>query len=170
MASLMIVFIGMLLWLISQRRLLPSIVILGAFMFFVLWLVGLIVVSLELWGSAGSVSNSCDLLVFNAAPTGNNIQTLAWLEQRSICEPPLPIERSTPSDKRTLTILVNRSIVASRLRVRINWVHISAVDDHHGDTGLLRRCVNSYSARLALRISHCLLTILYEYYMGGVVG
>jgi len=83
---LMIVFIGILLWLISQRRLLPSIVILGAFMFFVLWLVGLIVVSLELWGASGAVSNSCDLLVFNAPPTGNVVNTLAWLEQKSICQ------------------------------------------------------------------------------------
>jgi hypothetical protein len=84
--SLTVVYIGILLWLISQRRLLPAIVILGSFMFFVLWTVGLVVVSLELWGAAGSVSNNCDLLVFDMAPTGNNINTLAWLEQRSICE------------------------------------------------------------------------------------
>ena len=85
-SSLTIVFIVLLLWLISQRRLLPSIVILGAFMFFVLWLVGLIVVSIEMWSASGSVSNNCDVLVFNNPPTGQTLETLAWLEQRSICK------------------------------------------------------------------------------------
>lgn len=87
-SSLTIAFIALLLWLISQRRLLPSIVILGAFMFFVLWLVGLIVVSIEMWSSDGSVSSNCDRLVFGNAPAGNNVQTLAWLQQKSICEFP----------------------------------------------------------------------------------
>ncbi|KAI0891036.1 hypothetical protein F4806DRAFT_340972 [Annulohypoxylon nitens] len=85
-AALMIVYIGALLWLIAQRRLLPSIVILGSFMFFVLWLVGLIVISIELWGPVGSVSSNCNLLVWSQSPTGNNQATLAWLEQRSICQ------------------------------------------------------------------------------------
>ncbi|KAI1264770.1 hypothetical protein F5Y18DRAFT_78559 [Xylariaceae sp. FL1019] len=85
-AALTVVFIAILLWLISQRRLLPSIVIIGSFTFFVLWLVGLIVVSIELWGGSSSVSISCDKLVWNAAPTGPNPTTLAWLEQRSICQ------------------------------------------------------------------------------------
>ncbi|KAI0015462.1 hypothetical protein F4780DRAFT_784144 [Xylariomycetidae sp. FL0641] len=85
-AALTIVFIGVLLWLIAQRRLLPSIVILGAFIFFVLWLVGLIVVSIELWGPKGSVSTNCDILVWGDTPLGNNQATLAWLEQRSICQ------------------------------------------------------------------------------------
>ncbi|KAI1456106.1 arginase-like protein [Annulohypoxylon moriforme] len=85
-AALTIVYIAALLWLISQRRLLPSIVILGSFMFFVLWMVGLIVVSIELWGPVGSVSSNCNLLVWSQSPTGNNQGTLAWLEQRSICQ------------------------------------------------------------------------------------
>ncbi|KAI1073588.1 hypothetical protein F5B20DRAFT_500052 [Whalleya microplaca] len=85
-AALMIVFIGILLWLIAQRRLLPSIVILGAFMFFVLWMVGLIVVSIELWGPNGSVNANCAALVWGNSPTGNNQATLAWLEQKSICQ------------------------------------------------------------------------------------
>ncbi|KAI2607824.1 hypothetical protein GGR54DRAFT_402906 [Hypoxylon sp. NC1633] len=83
-AALMIVFIATLLWLIAQRRLLPSIVILGSFMFFVLWMVGLIVVSIELWGPVGSVNSNCNLLVWSTSPMGNNQPTLAWLEQRSI--------------------------------------------------------------------------------------
>ncbi|KAI1763230.1 hypothetical protein GGR53DRAFT_373555 [Hypoxylon sp. FL1150] len=85
-SCLMIVFIAALLWLIAQRRLLPSIVILGSFMFFVLWMVGLIVVSIELWGPVGSVSSNCSLLVWSQSPMGNNQGTLAWLEQKSICK------------------------------------------------------------------------------------
>jgi hypothetical protein len=56
-------------------------------MFFVLWMVGLIVVSIELWGPSGSVSSNCNLLVFNAVPNpANDMTNLAWLAQKSICE------------------------------------------------------------------------------------
>lgn len=54
-------------------------------MLFVLWLVGLIVVSVELWGPNG-VSSDCNSQVFNQNPTGQTLQTLSWLEQRSICQ------------------------------------------------------------------------------------
>ncbi|KAI1148191.1 arginase-like protein [Nemania diffusa] len=85
-SGLTVVYIIILLWLIAQRRLLPSIVIIGAFVLFVLWLVGLVVISIELWGPAGSVSVNCDNLVWNDVRHGNNPTTLAWLEQRSICQ------------------------------------------------------------------------------------
>ncbi|KAL8369568.1 hypothetical protein RB595_000072 [Gaeumannomyces hyphopodioides] len=88
--SLVIAFIAILLWLIFSRRLLPSIVMIGGFILFVMWLVGLVVVSIELWGPSsgptGSVSGNCNLAVFSQNPTGQTLQTLAWLEQRSICE------------------------------------------------------------------------------------
>lgn len=84
-SAIVIVFIGLMLWLIFQRRLLPSIVMIGGFMLFVLWLVGLIVVAVELWGPSG-VSSSCGAQVFNSNPTGQTLQTLSWLEQRSICQ------------------------------------------------------------------------------------
>lgn len=58
----------------------------GGFIMFVLWLVGLIVISIQLWGPAGSVSSNCNLAVFDVHPKGENIATLAWLEQRSICQ------------------------------------------------------------------------------------
>lgn len=85
-ASLVILFIGLLLWLVFQRRLLPAIVMIGAFMLFILWFVGLVVVSIQLWGPDGSISSTCNLAVFNRSPTGQNVDTLAWLQQRSICE------------------------------------------------------------------------------------
>ncbi|KAK4150997.1 hypothetical protein C8A00DRAFT_45718 [Chaetomidium leptoderma] len=87
-ASLTTSFILVLLWLIFQRRLLPSIVMIGGFILFVLWLVGLIVISIQLWGPSGSVSSNCNLFVFGATPqpTGQSLETLAWLQQRTICQ------------------------------------------------------------------------------------
>ncbi|KAI1189459.1 hypothetical protein F5B17DRAFT_198949 [Nemania serpens] len=85
-AGLTVAYVVLLLWLIAQRRLLPTIVIIGAFVLFVLWLVGLVVVGIELWGDAGGVSVNCDRLVFNDPQHGNNAVTLAWLQQRSICQ------------------------------------------------------------------------------------
>jgi len=84
-AAIVVAFIGLLLYLIFQRRLLPSIVMLGGFMLFILWLVGLIVISIQLWGPTGSVSSNCNLAVFNQNPTGQTLYTLAWLEQKNIC-------------------------------------------------------------------------------------
>ncbi|KAK4443313.1 hypothetical protein QBC34DRAFT_212139 [Podospora aff. communis PSN243] len=87
-SALVVAFIILLLWLIFQRRLLPSIVMIGGFILFILWIVGLIVISVQVWGPSGSVSSNCNLFVFgaNPQPTGQTVQTLAWLEQRSICQ------------------------------------------------------------------------------------
>lgn len=75
------------LWLISQRQLLPGLVIIGAFILFVLWTVGFIVISVQLWGSTG-INSNCQLYV-SSAPKGPTIDSLAWLEQHSICTSPL---------------------------------------------------------------------------------
>jgi len=85
-AALVISFIGFMIWLLYNRRLLPSIVMIGSFILFILWLVGLIVVSVQLWGNNGSVSSNCNLAVFNQNPMGESLYTLAWLEQRNICK------------------------------------------------------------------------------------
>lgn len=74
------------LWLINQRSLLPGIVIMGAFICFVLWVVGLIVYSINLWGPVGAVNSNCQLYVQGNQYHGQSIETLAWLEQHSICE------------------------------------------------------------------------------------
>ena len=84
-SSLAIVFLIAMLWLISQRQLLPGIVIMGTFIQFILWIVGLIVVSIELWGPTGSVNSNCQLFVSAMASSGPTIDTLAYLEQHSIC-------------------------------------------------------------------------------------
>ncbi|EPE02587.1 arginase-like protein [Ophiostoma piceae UAMH 11346] len=84
--ALGVVFVLAVLVLIYQQRLLPSIVMIGGFMLFVLWLVGLVVLSIELWGPAGSVSGNCNLAVFNQNPKGLSTATLAWMEQKAICQ------------------------------------------------------------------------------------
>ncbi|PSS06916.1 hypothetical protein M430DRAFT_54213 [Amorphotheca resinae ATCC 22711] len=83
--ALSIVFIIIMLWLISQRQLLPGIVIMGSFILFVLWTVGLIVISIQLWGPSG-VNGNCGLYVNSNAVKGASTSTLAWLEQHSICQ------------------------------------------------------------------------------------
>jgi hypothetical protein len=85
-SGLCIIFIAGLFYLIATRRLLPAIVMIGAFVMFVLWLVGLIIVSIQLWGPNGSVQSSCNLHVFNREPWGQSMETLAWLQQKNICE------------------------------------------------------------------------------------
>ena len=58
----------------------------GSFILLVLWMVGLIVISIELWGPNGSVNSNCQLFVQGKEVTGPSQATLAWLEQHSICE------------------------------------------------------------------------------------
>ncbi|GFP54686.1 hypothetical protein ACSS6W_002530 [Trichoderma asperelloides] len=84
--AIAILFIFGIFWLIAQRRLLPAIVMIGAFMLFVMWLVGLVVVSLELWGPNGSIQGTCNLNIFSQDPKGRTQETLAWLEQKMICQ------------------------------------------------------------------------------------
>lgn len=84
-ASLCVAYIFVLLWLVFNQRLLPAIVMIGAFMLFVLWMVGTVVVSIELFGPSGSIQSNCNVAVFSQNPTGQSLTTLAWLQQRSIC-------------------------------------------------------------------------------------
>ncbi|KJZ69813.1 hypothetical protein HIM_10792 [Hirsutella minnesotensis 3608] len=83
---LVIVYIAGIFWLIAARRLLPAIVMMGAFILFILWLVGLVVVSIQLWGPYNSVQNNCSIYVFSQNPSGKTVETLAWLQQRNICQ------------------------------------------------------------------------------------
>lgn len=84
-SSLTLLFIFVMLWLISQRQLLPGIVIMGAFILFILWIVGLIVYSVQLWGPSG-VNGNCQLYVNDNPYSGQSVNTLGYLEQHSICK------------------------------------------------------------------------------------
>ena len=58
----------------------------GSFILFVLWMTGLIVISIQLWGPSGSVNGNCNLYVTGQQQTGPNVQALAYLMQKSICQ------------------------------------------------------------------------------------
>lgn len=60
--------------------------ILGAFILFILYLVGMIVISVELWGPTGSVNTNCAVYVTDSNQRGPSTLTLAWLQQHSICQ------------------------------------------------------------------------------------
>jgi hypothetical protein len=66
--SLTVLFVFLMLVLIWQRRLLPGVVMLGSFILLVLFITGVIETAIQLFGPAG------------------NINTLAWLQQQSICQ------------------------------------------------------------------------------------
>lgn len=84
-SALGVFFIFLVLALITRRFLLPGILILGSFILFVLWLTGLIETSLQLYGVEGSVNDNCQNYVIDNVARGNNINTLAWLTQSTIC-------------------------------------------------------------------------------------
>lgn len=84
-ASFSILYVALLVFLLARHRLLPAIVMIGAFLVSILWFVGLVVVSIQLWGSNG-VNGECNLRVFDRSPRGDSQETLAWLMEKSICE------------------------------------------------------------------------------------
>ena len=79
---LTLIFLFIILVLISQRQLLPGIVVLGSFILFVLWLTGLIETSIQLYGPKGSVNSYCTAYRPSSGPSAS---TLAWLETQGIC-------------------------------------------------------------------------------------
>lgn len=90
-SALGVFFIFLVLGLIARHFLLPGILILGSFILFVLWLTGLIETSLKLYGAAGNVSDNCQIYVVENVSKGNNINTMAWIMQSTLCEPLLSL-------------------------------------------------------------------------------
>lgn len=83
--ALTIVFIWIMIVLVVQRRLLPGVVIIGSFILLVLYITGLIETAIQLFGPAGDINGRCQQFVFMQPSTDLSINTLAWLEQNSIC-------------------------------------------------------------------------------------
>ena len=89
-SALAIGFLILILVLIAQRILLPGIVIIGSFILFVLWLTGLVETGIQMFGPSNAVNNLCNTYIQGQQITGVSVGTLAWLEQRNICESNLP--------------------------------------------------------------------------------
>lgn len=84
--ALTILFILIIFGLIAQRRLLPGVVILGAFILFVLYVAGLVETAIQLFGPAGNIQGNCQQYVFSQPQRDLSRDTLAWLEQNGICQ------------------------------------------------------------------------------------
>ena len=86
MGALTVLFVGIILLLVFQRRLLPGLVILGCFILFVLFLTGLVETSIQLYGPTGSVNSYCNAYKpSHGYQQGQGEATLAWLETQGIC-------------------------------------------------------------------------------------
>ncbi|KAM0717592.1 hypothetical protein Q7P37_007444 [Cladosporium fusiforme] len=84
--SLTVLFIWLMLVLIWQRRLLPGVVMLGSFILLVLYITGVIATAIQLFGPEGNINGNCQTYVFNNKQNQLNVNTLAWLQQQSICQ------------------------------------------------------------------------------------
>lgn len=83
--ALTVLFILIEMALIAQRRLLPGIMMLLSFILLVLYITGIIATAIQLFGGP-NINNQCNTYVNNMKVTGASANTLAWLEQQSICE------------------------------------------------------------------------------------
>lgn len=84
--ALLVVFIIAMLVLISQRRLLPGVVMIASFILLVLFLTGLIETAIQLFGPASNISGNCQAQIMAKPSTNLSFNTLAWLEQNGICQ------------------------------------------------------------------------------------
>jgi len=84
--ALTIIFVWIMIILIYQRRLLPGVVMIGSFILLVLYITGLIETAIQLFGPKGNISSNCTTYVTNNPQNDLSINTLAWLEQNSICQ------------------------------------------------------------------------------------
>ncbi|KIV99846.1 uncharacterized protein PV09_08515 [Verruconis gallopava] len=82
--SLVVFLVILEIIMIAQNRLLPGVMMLASFALFVLFLTGVIETAIQLFG-AGDVSSNCQNYVTNNPVRGLSVDTLAWLQQSSIC-------------------------------------------------------------------------------------
>ena len=84
--ALTVIFVLIMLGLISQRRLLPGAVMLGSFILLVLYITGIVETAIQLFGPVGNINGNCQRYVTNNQSHDLSINTLAWLQQKSICD------------------------------------------------------------------------------------
>lgn len=59
---------------------------LGSFILLVLYITGVIETAIQLFGPEGNINGNCQTYVFGNPQNSLDINTLAWLQQRSICQ------------------------------------------------------------------------------------
>jgi hypothetical protein len=70
---------------ISQRKLLPGTMMMLSFILLVLFIAGVIGTAIQLFAGP-NINNLCNEYVFNSDTEGPSRDTLAFLQQRNICE------------------------------------------------------------------------------------
>ncbi|KAJ5020723.1 hypothetical protein J3E73DRAFT_359096 [Bipolaris maydis] len=83
--TLAIIFIIIEIIYIAQRKLLPGVMMLFSFILLVLFLAGVIGTAIQLFAGP-NINNQCNTYVFNTDPRGPTMETLAFLQQRNICQ------------------------------------------------------------------------------------
>lgn len=94
-----LIFIAIMMILISQRRLLPGIMMLFSFILLVLFITGIVGTALQLFAGP-NVNNLCNQFVGNMRQYGPSVSTLAWLQQQNICKSALSPEMVCTMDGR----------------------------------------------------------------------
>lgn len=83
--TLAIIFIIIEIVFIAQRKLLPATMMLLSFILLVLFIAGIIGTAIQLFAGP-NINNQCNTYVFNDDASGPNVDTLAFLQQRNICQ------------------------------------------------------------------------------------
>jgi hypothetical protein len=83
--TLAIIFIIIEIVYISQRKLLPGVMMLFSFILLVLFIAGVIGTAIQLFAGP-NINNQCNTYVFNNDVSGPNMETLAFLQQKNICK------------------------------------------------------------------------------------
>ncbi|KAH8726616.1 hypothetical protein GQ44DRAFT_738768 [Phaeosphaeriaceae sp. PMI808] len=83
--ALALIFIIIEIIFIAQRKLLPATMMLLSFILLVLFITGIIGTGLQLFAGP-NINNQCNTYVFNDNAAGPTRETLAFLQQRNICQ------------------------------------------------------------------------------------
>lgn len=83
--TLAVIFIIIEIVYIAQRKLLPGTMMLLSFILLVLFIAGIIGTAIQLFAGP-NINNQCNTYVFNDSAEGPNQNTLAFLQQRNICQ------------------------------------------------------------------------------------
>ncbi|CAO2656088.1 Nn.00g048910.m01.CDS01 [Neocucurbitaria sp. VM-36] len=83
--ALAIIFIIIEIVYIAQRKLLPGTMMLLSFILLVLFIAGIIGTAIQLFAGP-NINNQCNTYVFGDDSSGANLNTLAFLQQRNICQ------------------------------------------------------------------------------------
>ncbi|KAL6709573.1 hypothetical protein ACN47E_001508 [Coniothyrium glycines] len=83
--AIALIFIIIEIVYISQRKLVPGVMMLFSFILLVLFIAGIIGTAIQLFAGP-NINNQCNTYVSSSDVSGPNINTLAFLQQRNICQ------------------------------------------------------------------------------------